>query len=290
MAVPTQPTATLIATEALTRFLNGGTPTSAEITRAINEGLEKVKRDLMIIGKTWRPLIITSYAVTTAYKQEYTNPADFEVYQSVAIMSGNHSGTGQGGDVDHFCFAADEDMTVVQAEGNWVVITGGTGANQAAQIQSYDVGSKTATLASSLATASDATSTYLVANSIKDLVPLPKRAYDLYSTPGTPGLPQRYFQLENSSYGSIALHPVPDAVYGIRRRYYADFMQMDTDASANPLYNTILRRWASVLTQGVFVWKLGEDDDRYQAENQIYQSMLTALMARDLDGYKPSAE
>jgi len=84
--------------------------------------------------------------------------------------------------------------------------------------------------------------------------------------------------------GQLALHPVPDAVYGIRRRYYADLLKLDTDGT---LYSTLLRKWANVFEQGVFVWKLLEDDDRYDTENKIYQQLLVNLQMTDLDGYVP---
>jgi hypothetical protein len=61
-------------------------------------------------------------------------------------------------------------------------------------------------------------------------------------------------------------------------------MKLDTESTR---YSTILRRWANIFEQGVFVWKLAEDDDRYETENQNYQNMLITLMAHDLYGFDP---
>jgi hypothetical protein len=60
---------------------------------------------------------------------------------------------------------------------------------------------------------------------------------------------------------------------------------LDTDtATGVTIYETILRRWAGLFEQGVYVWKLGEDDDRFSSESQIYYTMLQATAAIDLDG------
>ena len=78
MAIPTAPTASSIVTESLTRKLNGATPSAADITRATNYGLEKVKRDIMLVNTLWRPLIQTYYTVTKEGVSKYTNPTDLE--------------------------------------------------------------------------------------------------------------------------------------------------------------------------------------------------------------------
>jgi len=49
--------------------------------------------------------------------------------------------------------------------------------------------------------------------------------------------------------------------------YHADLRRLDTSSN---LYDTILRRWADVFEQGVYTWALGEDDNRYEREFQVY--------------------
>ena len=90
MPAPSAPTKTTIATEALKRFLNGATPEATDITRAEDYGLEKVKRDIMNLGRTWRPLLKTVYDITVAGVSYYANPSDFDSNYSVGYMSGNH--------------------------------------------------------------------------------------------------------------------------------------------------------------------------------------------------------
>ena len=98
MAIPTAPTAATIVTEALTRKLNGGTPTAAEITRATNYGLEKVKRDFMLLTKKWKPLMQTAYDITKSDVAKYPLPTDCEAMISVGLIYGDHTGLLQDAD------------------------------------------------------------------------------------------------------------------------------------------------------------------------------------------------
>lgn len=86
---PTAPTPTTICTEALTQFMNGGTPSPDEITAAIEKGLEKVKRDIMNIGKTWRPLIKSYVGATVIGAPQYANPNDFQAGYSAGLIIGD---------------------------------------------------------------------------------------------------------------------------------------------------------------------------------------------------------
>lgn len=286
MTAPTLPTATTIATEALKRFLNGGPPESADITRAVNYGLEKVKRDIMAIGRTWRPLLRTAYDVTVSGISHYGNPADFEQMYSMGLMSGTHSGVLSAVEsASSVTLAADEDATQVECVGKWLLITSGTGTDQAQQIHEYTFATKVATMAEAYATEPVAGDSYLLANNIKNMRWIPNSLYDKFDYPGTPGMPAKYTIIENQGVGQVALYPVPNAVFGLRKRYYADLRKMDITL---PLYTTtIMRRWAGLFEQGIYVWKLGEDDDRYEGESQIYAGMLANTALNDLDGYSP---
>jgi hypothetical protein len=200
MAIPSAPTATTIVTEALKRKLNGGTPTAAQITRATDYGLEKVKRDIMLICQSWRPLVTTATSVTVAGTATVDNPVDLEQHIEVTLDEG-------------------------------------------------------------------AVTRELIMDNTK------RRSYS-----EDQGIPIRYFPFDDPTTGYISLEPIPDAVYTVGFTYYADLRRVDLSSS---LYTTILRRWAGVFEQGVYVWTLQEDDSRYQAEFQIYDSMLKQLKARD---------
>jgi hypothetical protein len=280
MALPTQPTAALIVTESLKRKLNGGTPSAADITRATDYGLEKVKRDIMMVNTMWRPLIKTAYSVTDEGVSRYSNPTDLEQHQSIELLDYDHSGTLTGVTNASYLYtlAADEDAATDDVEGKLLLISSGTGVNQAQQITTYVTSTKVATGIEAFTTAPISGSGYLIINEYKNLSYDPgvrRTDYSLYSEKGEPS---QFYPYDDSTYGYVELRPVPDAVYGLKYTYFADLRRIDLTAT---LYTTLLRRWAGVFEQGVYVWTLGEDDDRYEREFQIYDSMLKQLKARD---------
>lgn len=280
MSLPTQPTATTICTEALTRKLNGGTPVSADITRAIAYGLEKVKRDLMLVNTLWRPLIKEYYTVTNEGVSRYSNPSDLEKHITIELLDYDHSGllTGVDNTSGYYTLAADEDAGTDDCEGKYLVISSGTGVNQAVQIDNYDTATKIATGRAVFDTAPVVGDGYIIANRFKDLTydPLTRRSQSAYYS--EKGEPSFYYPYDDSTYGYIELFTVPDSVYGLKFTYFSDLRRIDTSSA---LYTTLLRRWAGIFEQGVYVWSLGEDDDRYTREFQIYDSMMKQLKARD---------
>jgi hypothetical protein len=283
MSAPTQPTPTTLVTEALRRFLNGGDPDADEITRGIDYGLEKVKRDIMGIGKTWRPLLRLAYDITKVGVSHYDNPSDFEQDLSVGLMRGTHTGLlGTVTSASEVALALTEDATEV--EGKYLLLTSGIGVDQAEIVDDYNVSTKVCTMSNAYTVLPEIPVGYMIVNQITDLIKTNIGRYDQFEYPGKPGTPERFIPIINQTVGQVALHPVPNAIYGIRRRYYADLLKLDTDST---LYATLLRDWANVFEQGVYVWKLQEDDDRYTVENQIYQQMLVNLTITDLDGYIP---
>ena len=285
------PTATLIVTEALTAQNNGTAPSdAAEITRGIDYGLEKVKRDLMQLGKKWRPLLKTDYAVTIAGDADYANPSDFEAYRKVRLMSGDHADTLSAvASTSVMTLKADEDATKVQVDGKWLLITSGTGVNQAKQIKSYVFATKVATMAEAFSTSPVLGDGYLIVNNMKGLSEYGRGIFEALAWDWYPGTPARFTVVENATVGFMRLHPVPNAVFGLERTYYADLMKLDITEGSTLLYSSILRRWAGLFTQGVYVWALGEDDDRYPRENEIYQSMLVQTATDDLVGFMGQA-
>ena len=285
MAIPTQPTKTTICTEALKRYYNGATPTSAEITRAEDYGLEKVKRDIMLIGKKWRPLETVAYDITTSDVSRYVLPSDFEAIKNVTLLNGTHTGLLTDADnVTNFEFtlAADEDATQDQVEGAYLLITSGTGIDQAQEIDHYSATTKIAGVMEAFTTAPVTGDGYMIVDWQRDLdlQPISRREGITYAS--DVGTPTTVFMRSNATYGQIELYPVPDDTHGLRSRYFADLLRLDITGT---LYNTLLRRWAGVFEQGVYVWKLGEDDNRYEREFRIYDAMLRKLAAADLEDY-----
>jgi hypothetical protein len=290
MAAPTAPTVDSIVLAALTRFYNSSAPTdAAEIAIAKSNGFESVKRDIMALGRKWRPLLRTACQVTEAHVSKYPNAADYREDFTIGLMSGTRTGllTGVAVDGSTVTLAVAETVTKADAEGSMLLIASGTGGNQATQIKSYDTATKTATLAEKYATNPVIGDGYLVVSTTKDLHRYPIQIYEKFTKKGVPGVPDHYVTVPDDSAGDTALIPTPDGVYGLERKYFADLLLLD---DASPLFTFLLRRWERVFEQGVYVWKLGEDDDRYAGENTVYQGLLQAQMVKDLIGYAAPAE
>lgn len=280
MAIPTQPTAAIIVTEALSRKLNGATPATADVTRATSYGLEMVKRAIMNMGHLWKPLILTTYDVSIEGVSRYANDSDFEKYVSITIMEGSQTGTLSAvTDSQNFVLAADEDVSKENAEGKFLLITSGTGVDQCEQIDDYTVSTKAVKLRAGYSTEPDTSSTYLICDEFRELEIKPMFRREGLVDYGRKDKPSMAVTYPDSTYGYFELYPVPDAVYGIKKTYFSDLRRLDITGD---LYSTLLRRWAGVLEQGVYVWSLGEDDDRYPRESAIFAGMLQGLRARDL--------
>jgi len=290
MGVPTAPTVSSIVLDALTRFYNSQAPTDpTEIALATTNGFEKVKRDIMALGRKWKPLLKTVYQPTVRNVSKYANPADYREIFSVGIMTGSHTGqlSNIAPDGSNVTLSVGETVLKTDAEGAMLLITSGTGINQAVQIASYNTTSKIAILAAKYTTNPIIGDGYMVCTSNTDLHHYPIQVWEKFDNQGKAGVPDHYIITPNDTNGDTALLMNPDGVYGLKRRYYADLLLLD-DSSA--LFSFILRKWQIIFEQGVYVWKLGEDDDRYQVENQLYQSLLQALMVKELEGYTPPAQ
>lgn len=281
MTAPAAPTPTTLVTEAYN--LAGRVPTATEITRGIDYGLEKVKRDLMLIGKTWKLLSQTAYEITVAGVSLYAVAGDWGEFRTVGYMSGDHSGTlsavasGQ-----TMTLAAAEDIKQVDAEGKYLLITSSTGIRQCEQIDNYVFATKVATLRGTMATPPANTSGYLVVNNIAPLTRIPQVLYDQFAAVGAPGTPKYYTILENTIEGLVAVYPVPNSVAGLQYRYFVDLAQLDLSSA---LYTTVLTQWYAALLQGVFCWCLQDQDDtRIAAELTAYYAMVKILAQRELIG------
>jgi len=280
MAEPTQPTATTIITEAYRRWANI-TPTAGQITTATSEAIEKVKRDIWIKGKKWRSLITTRFDITRAGVSRVSNPTDFETSYDMTLFDGPSRSTLQTAATGTATLASSESIVQGDAEGAMLIITSGTGVNQGRQIDDYNASTKVATMAQNWTTTPAAGDGYLIGLYSYEVNKRDIQTRDRYRLQGLKDRPLEYFPLGSGSEGYYELSPTPDKVYGIMRRYYANLLRVDLSAS---IYNVILRNWAGILTQGVYVWLLsGESDRRYREQEAIYQAMLRELAARELE-------
>lgn len=283
MSAPTQPTSTLIVTEAYKQF-GIASPTSAQLTRAIDYGIEKVKRDIWAIGKKWRILRTTQYLPVKVGVSRYANPSDFEQdiqEPGMVLLDGDSRRALQTAAAGTATLAAAEPAAQADAEGHLLMITTGTGSGQAEQIDDYNSTTKVATMRANWTTTPAAADTYLLVNANYPIQKLPWVRRALLGRPQDPGRPRQAFEMGAGPTGYIELYPVPDQVYGVKRDYYANLLMVDLTST---LYSAILRNWCGVLTQGVLCWLMsGYDDTRSKEQGAIYGGMLKQLQGRELD-------
>jgi hypothetical protein len=229
----------------------------------------------MQIGNTWNPLRKVYWTSTLAGVGKIEMPSDCERLFLATALDWNHSGELSGvTSASSVALAADEEAGAVAVEGAYLIITDGTGVNQGVQVQSYDATTKVCTMAEAFSTAPVAGDSYIIAAQLNDMIEAPSLAF-VREQFNAMGAPRYWFPYPDY----IELFYVPDKVYGVRLEYFADLRRLDT---ASDLYNAIIRRWAGVLEQGVYVWKLGEDDNRYEREMALFARMMNDIKARDL--------
>ncbi len=281
MSIPTQPTSTLIVTESYKQY-GISSPTAAEITRAIDYGLETIKWQIWQLGNKWRPLQSSYYHIALEGKSKYSNPTDFEIGMSCILLHGDHADTFSAiTSTSSVTLAADEDATEDDVEGHLLLITSGTGINQAVQVRDYNTTTKVCTMVEAYTTLPLVTDTYMVINQEKDLEQHPMINRDKTVLFHDKGEPYYYYPYGDNTYGGFELFPVPDDTYGIQQRYYANLMRVDLTSA---LYSTLLRRWQGILIQGVLVWKLKQaNNDMYSSEASLLLRMLADLKAKDID-------
>lgn len=277
MAVPVNPTPTLIVTQALKRA-GRTTPTAAQITEAIDYALQEVKADIMLVAATHPNLLASSTTVTTRGQSRYAVPDDFNEQLNILLMDGpdDWRGTAQGGGSSTITLAASTPGTAEDLIGKNILITSGPGVEEYRAIINYDSATKIATVDSNWVVNPASNSTYLVEQERLCLYPNDTAAdYDLIQGP-------TYLQRPISAalFGQeFILFPTPDkSTYGLLNRYWVDLSKLDETGT---LFTQLLREWRSVWTQGVAVKSMQRfDEDRYQLELAVYKSMLDALASQ----------
>ena len=217
-------------------------------------------------------------------------PSDYQSNLKFTLLDGTHYGTAQAGAATTITLTALEDITEADILGKYIVITGGTGANQIAQVTAYNATTKVAiiyaeTINGEWATTPGATSTYLVCDEVDDLEYRSITEHDLaYET--NRGEPCAYILSENETYGEFRLWPSPysvdtgQTIFVVLQRYYANIMLLD---SAGALMSLLYRRWRNTFVQGIFYKSLQhKNDDRASAEEVKFYTLLKLMMAKEM--------
>lgn len=276
MAIPTAPTSTSIATEALKQF-GISTPSSAELTRAIDYGLELVKKQLVLDCQVWKFLQTTSYFVTRIGVSKYQLPTDYSRFVSLRMMDGARSGTAQSVTSTSVTLTSSDSASESDTIGKYLLITSGTSSGLALQVDDYTPSTRVAVMEEAFSITPTGTPTYLITDTFT-----PVEEKMLYNRRDMPQpqirrMPSQVITLADSAEGDLFFNYTPDKVYGCELTYFSDLGKLDLTST---LYSTFLRTAQSVLTQGLYVWALNRDDSRFNTQNAIYNTMRLQFRAR----------
>lgn len=285
MAAPTNPTGTSIVTEAMKR---GGysSPTAAQLTRAEDEWLEEVKDDIVTRsfrdGNTRLKTLQNVDVQISIDNQSYVAvPSDFDEEIKIEVLDGSETGTATAGANTTITLAADEDITQANAEGAYLLITGGTGANGLRQILSYDTTTKVATVDSAWGTNPDNTSTYLVVDTFNELEE--QNITEMEEGRTSPGLPEYFHKVNEGVNERIYFdRPFDKGTYGVRITYFANIRKVDL-TEGSTLISKIYQNWESALKQGVYVKTLEDDNDSAHSNAlTVYNNMVDTLLMKEI--------
>lgn len=274
MATPTAPTKESILLEAFRRC-GFGAPTAAQLLRAEDEWLEDAKREITD-EKRWHNLEETVVMIPQAYIQAYPVPSPLFRILRIRCYDGTPTGTSQAGAAFTITLAAGTGSSVLA--GRKIFLTGGTGAAQVNRILS--VSGDVATVACQWVSNPDDTTTYIVADSERELIG-PERGLSRIGT--GQGRPLAWEEYEQT----LRVWPVPDlSTYALELDGVIDISLLDeTDGRAVKL----LREWRTFLTYAVMA-KISEDnDDQQNADKYEQKAQMAKLRVMRADSRRVQA-
>lgn len=289
MAVPTQPTLTSICSEALKKSGISSPSGTTLQTRAENLWMEEIKNDIWVTAETdgdtrFKSLMTQDIQISVDNQSKYDFPSDFDEEISIEILSGDHTGTAQAGANTTITLESGEDVGQSACEGEWILLTSGTGADASdplRQCVSYDTTTLVATVDRAWTTNPDATTTYAIINDFNLLQELSIKEWSQYAGQTASGEPSYFVKIHEAENVRFQFDvPTDEATYGIRVRYYAKLHKVDLSSS---LMNAIYYDWFNVLLAGVY-WKALEDADDNRVGNAFlnYQRAKAALIAKEI--------
>lgn len=284
MAAPTAPTVATLTEEACNK-VSYATPSCDINDRAETNWMEEIKNDIWTKGQAFgstrfRSLQTDQVQITTIGLAKYDFNTDFDEPMSISFLNGTHTGTATAGASNSITLAADEDVSVASCEGNWMLLTGGTGSAQLRQVTDYSTSTLVATVSPVWGTSPDATTTYRIIDTVTEL-----DEEDL-SDIGSLGTfskanPSAFARINEGHASRFILDKPPDAsTYGLYIRYYANLMEVDV---ASTLYTNLLTNWRAPITYGL-ACRVAEtlDDDRYMVFKAEYEKLTQQLLDLEL--------
>lgn len=257
---------------------------AAAVERARDNWLFEVVDDVLLQANEkgdahLRSLHTTAVSVGKVNQRRYALPSDFSHELEVWLMEGDHTDTATGGNVSSATLAADEDISVADAEGAYYLGLTGASTGQYRQITDYDSDTVTVTVESAWDDTKqplsgdtyrivdfwaevDRDSTLNIQGSVSVRVPGRPRGFGVFG-------------------GEFYLDRPLEAAYGLMLRYYADPRKAELTDS---VWTTILAEWNGVFTKGMYVMALSDiDDNRVDKERIAYRLAIAGLINRELD-------
>lgn len=287
MAIPNNPTATVIATEALNRA-NEPNPGSPRLTRAKDVWLEEVKNEIWLAGYAsgntrLKTLQTFDIQISVLGQSKYDFPSDFDEEMSVEILDGTHADTATAGGNNTITCAADEDITEDSAKGKYILLTSGTGVNGLRQCITYSTTTKQATVDANWDTNPANSTTYLFVDEFYTLEEGHINDLNDAITRTTRSRPTEFYKIhEGVNVRFIFDFPPDKSTYGIRVRYYANISKVDL-TEGSTLISAIYLNWQSVLIQGVFTKILDDKgDQRFEKAEKTYKQKINGLLKKEI--------
>lgn len=250
-------------------------PSAAQITDATAYQFRRVKAD--IASKSGRHEALVTQYVANAYAgiQRYAWPTDAHFIKDVVLLSApdEWTGIGQASANGQITLAASFNQEAETVKGKYVVITSGTGANQIRQISGYDNSTKIATVDSNWTTNPSGFTYFIATDHTKIWSEDKATEWSMIRTPGSLG--KSYWGAMNGR--ELWLERTPDRLYVLWWNYWA---HMDLLDNAGTVILKHIRMHYSLWSQGITAWLCQRyDEDRYQAELQVYDNLLAAYAA-----------
>lgn len=282
MAVPTEPTATTLVTEAW-KAAGNLDPSSAELTRATGEWLQEIFNDIWLksaaAGNTrLKTLQETLIDCSTTGIRTWDLAEDMDEELEIEVLDGSRYDTAQTATSTTITLDADDTGTSSNTIGRLVLITSGTGVDEIKQVTAYNSSTKVATVESAWTATPTGSSTYLIVDNQYQLDEIDLS--EMSTAIPTAGRPTAFAKFNRQI---IFDRPWDRSTYGIRLRYYMNIHEVNLTTGSTTRITRIYQNWQDVLKQGL-LWKCLRflDDTRYQAENQAYERKVEHLIAKEI--------
>lgn len=284
-AVPIDPTATTIVTQAL-KDAGYKSPSFTQITEAKDYWLERIKNYIWNIvlenGDTrLKTLQHTATTIGTIGSRRIALPADFSEEVTLSLLDGSHTGTVQSGGSSQVVLASDEDITEAEAVGYYYISITGTSKAQYREALTYNATTKALTTAIDWDSGSQPVSgdTYMIIDKHYPVTEQHQKDLDGMTNPTISGRPDMFSKFAEEFYFNKPL----DKAYGIRLRYYANLNQVNLTEGSSELITRIYRNWQMVFHQGLLwmIWN-NDDDDRDKEAKRIFDQSISNVIAKEI--------